>query len=1351
MEAHRGPAGSAALLPYEIALIEELGLTVDEYREFQRLTAEYDGKRNDDIPPVNADLTLGLAIANLVIGVALTAAALMMKPKPPKPPEQDSTTNLETGDNVGRSKFAPRYGFDSVQQLATLGKPVPLVFAHRMKAGLATHDTPVNSDRITSGGIRVNTQLVWSQLLSHPTNQELRIAAVIGLARFGAKPDYEGYAIGSTKLESYPPEVVYLSFNKEGDRPLKNFGKQTYIYKEGNLKLPPDQPNDLLATRIYNSDSGQWNLVSCSVHTPSTARAFGLHGHMPNGTAWMLPFTGELVPVANEGGREVSTEETRDEIRMILIKNNLYQYPYGAGFVDPNNSGAWREGRRQVNPGDRGIFYKIGNELFADKTFGNESISEVNDAIISKREEIDDLLQYGDIYQINNFRAKLVSRPKDVMEGPNKSDRFYEFEALDKGQYAIMPGFDEENEVNRTFVVDGYEGVRIGQIDALGGESYGDDKNDSAFGNNTSSVCTLLSRVEEGLVSNTRKCNATEIGIKSTVWRKITMPNINSFPDIDATDALEESGKSVVLGQMSRYVNRYSFFKIFVRRSGYGNDPEGVGNPWEALHGGIKFAVRGSTPQEQFNFIRISHPPGLDAYEYKIVPVAGNAVLSDVNANRNKIWLLNGNDRLSTGGGAQFELKKGFRIAFSGQEIDLTKEMLKIKEFMLGPLSRTNAEGRVLSISPLDNGKEIVPAWDVVETRYTDPSQRNPTDFTIPRNKVVAKYENGRYNWYFYWDDQLIGTRRSNGPNPDPKWYLPRGADRFTIGDRTLEGNPPPSTVRRYKIKRWNQVGEPIPNVITEKFPDNRNELRGTGFSITIYAYNDPFDPDDQTEDAAFWEIKNRGQGYRDGEVAKFTIRGVPNIQIKLNTSTLQGQINYYPDAAVSDYPQYEGEDLSCSDGPEHQITYVNELIYKNGDQATYDDLAYCTMRLRAGRSMTSFTQLSAYIKDGLLVERLIPAAVLEDTVGPNYVPIKGNPNNTEPWPERYSTCFLPEIVYALLTDPEIGVGELVGRYQVNRAEIQSAAIYCVRNGFTWNGTIAERINIREWIYQQASYNLLDFTITGGRFSLTPSLPTKSNGELALAQTPKITALFSDGNLKDLQVKFLDPSERALFTCVCVYRVEEGNGFPQTKTITVALSPNQTNAGLPGGNMARDVVETFDMSDSVTTESHCLYFAKMALRARQCIDHNIEFTTVTSELVGVAPGDYIKVASRASHGNSWNNGSIGPAGQVTSTSKIKGTVNILYWKPSFGGVREATLAVDDNGHTTDGKLFGTVFTVQSSKDEVRCYKVSTISYGEEGEVKVTAAHSPLTYKYNPQGSLLLADWDEDDFIVETST
>ena len=1357
LEAHRGPSGQAALLPYEIAIIDELGLSVDEYREFQRLTAEYNGERNDDIAPVNNDPVTAIVVS-LVVGVALSAAAAMMKPKPPKAPEEDSTRNLETGDNVGRSKFSPRYGFDSVQQLATLGKPVPLVFAHRARSGLALHETPTHNDPIVCGGIRVNTQLVWSQLLSMNSAQELRIAAIIGLARLGADPDYEGYAVGSTKLESFPEENIYISFNREGKRPVSNKGSQTFIYKEGQLPLPAGQPQDLLSTRIYgqSTDAGQWNLVTCSSHTPTSNQTFGCYNQMPNGTAWMLPFTGELIPVANEGDRQISTEETRNEIRMTLIKTNMYMFPYGGGFVRRNDSNAYKQGTFRVTKGDR-IFYRLGDFYFDKNQFNNQSSDEINDFIVAKQEEIDELLQVGDTYQIGNFQARLTDRPSEPMEGQLSSYRDYTFEAIEPGQYTVMKGFDEDNDVNEKFKVPGYEGVSIGNIDQLGGAQRGDAYNRPETGNNSSPACSLLSRVDHGLVSNTRKCNATEIGIKSNVWRRLQIPNLNSFPDLDATNALELAGKNVILGQMSRYVKRYSFFKIMYRKAGFGNNPNSSGNKWAHLHGGVKFAVKGTMPVDQYNFIRISHPPGVeDAYEYKVVPIPGYYVYNDMIADsqtREQVWLMDGSSRVSLGSYGSIQVAPGFKIAFSGIATQLTEEDVKIKELILGPLSAKGRTGQVLGLSKYDNGREIRPSWAKTGERYTDPSQRTviingqpSADFSIPRNKVVSKYQNGKYRWYWYWDDRIVGEKESRNSSPKDTWYVQKDGSRYTIGDQTTEGRPAPPGIRRYRILQYQQVGKPIPNVETDKGPINNDKLSGRGLTIRVFAYNDPFDDNDQEKDAAFWQIQDRGSGYRNGETAEFMIRGELH-RIKLQTTGEAGTTNYVPFAGLADYPQYEGEELSCDNGPEHSITYINEMIYKNGNEATYENLAYCTMRMRAGRSMTQFSQLSAYIKDGLEVERLVPDGVLNEVIGPNYKP---QSTDVIPWGQRYSTCYFPEIAYCLLTDPDIGVGELVGRYQVNRFAMTQAAIFCARNGFTWNGVVAERINLREWIYQQASHNLLDFTVKGGQFSLTPALPVNSRGELQLAATPNFRALFTDGNMRDLQVSFLEPAERALFTAVVMYREEEGNGFPQTRTITVSLAQRQSNKGYQGGNIDRDVVETFDLSDSVTTESHCLYFAKMALRARQCIDHTIEFKTVVSEMADIEPGDYIRVASQASHGNRWNNGSVGPSGQVTSTDTWDGTREVLYWKPEFEGVRTANLTVT-NGITSNAALRGSVFTIKKSSEEVRCYKITSISYGEEGEVVVQAAHSPLTYKYTSSGSLMLADWDEDDFIIETST
>ena len=107
-----------------------------------------------------------------------------MKPKAPKAQEQKEPTNFEGGDNVGKQNFSPRYGFDSVQTLATLGKVIPLIFCHRNKIGLVNHTAPKENDRTTIGGIRIDTQLVWSALIKG-ADAELRIAALLGQSRMG--------------------------------------------------------------------------------------------------------------------------------------------------------------------------------------------------------------------------------------------------------------------------------------------------------------------------------------------------------------------------------------------------------------------------------------------------------------------------------------------------------------------------------------------------------------------------------------------------------------------------------------------------------------------------------------------------------------------------------------------------------------------------------------------------------------------------------------------------------------------------------------------------------------------------------------------------------------------------------------------------------------------------------------------------------------------------------------------------------------------------------------------------------------------------------------------------------------
>ena len=62
------------------------------------------------------------------------------------------------------------------------------------------------------------------------------------------------------------------------------------------------------------------------------------------------------------------------------------------------------------------------------------------------------------------------------------------------------------------------------------------------------------------------------------------------------------------------------------------------------------------------------------------------------------------------------------------------------------------------------------------------------------------------------------------------------------------------------------------------------------------------------------------------------------------------------------------------------------------------------------------------------------------------------------------------------------------------------ASKFCYANDLFWDGVISEKINLREFLYTQAAYQLLDFTILGGQFSLFPSVPITQTSRLTLGQ-----------------------------------------------------------------------------------------------------------------------------------------------------------------------------------------------------------------------------------------------------------
>ena len=171
MEPIRRPSGRRVLLPYEIDLCESLGITAEEYWEFiftAQETLKERGKEYDHIPDIRNAPVVPILI-NLAIGIALTAISMLLAPKP-KAPNKKDPRRLDIAGSQGQQRYTKSSNFDSVQQLASLGEIIPLIFAER---------------RGEYGGIRVDTDMLHSQLLTSGNSQVLWAVMMFGLGQAG--------------------------------------------------------------------------------------------------------------------------------------------------------------------------------------------------------------------------------------------------------------------------------------------------------------------------------------------------------------------------------------------------------------------------------------------------------------------------------------------------------------------------------------------------------------------------------------------------------------------------------------------------------------------------------------------------------------------------------------------------------------------------------------------------------------------------------------------------------------------------------------------------------------------------------------------------------------------------------------------------------------------------------------------------------------------------------------------------------------------------------------------------------------------------------------------------------------
>ena len=599
------------MLPSDRYIAEILGLTEAQYRHFHIEARKRAAEGPQPAVVAGLETAAIVAIVNLVIGLGSIAVSLLLKPSAPKAPGEQGqpTQRQEEGSTVlQNSRFAPRYGFDSQQDIAALGSIIPIIYARKETISGTAY-----------GGLRINMPMVWNQILSLGGGQMIRGVFLLGEGPISSV-DPNNFAIGSSTLQGYifdsnaateAASRVTLYLSKDGGRIAggDRVAGRSNANDEGSSgydgsSISPD------VFRVY------WNGAEepdfCSSNRPSTQTTFGVYA--PIGNDLMYKVNPVISPGVRSqtgpgGGTQVTVNCPVDAPKMNKRDKYRANFSTFSGVNQINSTTVTGSGTpTSVSVGDT-VSYKLhsGSDwgtVFS--TYGESDddaeAKDVASAVASLQKTWDDRLIVGELYKIGT--ALCVCTGRTSAEFVSQA----ELNGSNIGSQSIVASFTV---------------VEPGSIKNFSASWLEDAGGDSGVREKGTTGGHLL-RYARGSVSTSRACKAVEVGLKSTLGIRIN--NLCNFRDTKTyqyadtqwCQTYENNPPEAIVnnfyqsGVISAPVQRYSFFKIKYRTVG--------GVNWTTL--GNAYGVRSETQQSVFNYIRFEFG-SIKVREFMFEPLSG--------------------------------------------------------------------------------------------------------------------------------------------------------------------------------------------------------------------------------------------------------------------------------------------------------------------------------------------------------------------------------------------------------------------------------------------------------------------------------------------------------------------------------------------------------------------------------------------------------------------------------------------------------------------------------------------------------------------------------------------------------
>ena len=1275
------------LLPYEKRLITALGCSEQEYRQFaQEVERRYNERPEDyaHIPDIRDGPEPGttLAIISLVVGVLSTAASILLAPKP-KQPGGDEIRRRQLGGRRGKDIYAPSFGFDSLQELADYGQTVPIAFTRR-KGQVNPNDQ--NNDKGT-GGLLISPQMVWSRMKSWGGYQVAEIVALAGQGNM-AKPDLAGIFLGNNALDGIYQE--YFDFYWNGGFEELGVGSRIRAYnlRYGNLAIDGDRDNPGLAgsDQVFYAPTrgGGAQPAFCGAFTPTSQTRFGVYSGVPNGTPFRPNWRIISIPKDSSINEK---KQGKNQQKKYVDEYLMDAHPKGGGSKSTHQDAelggqpgtgtnyARRIGiikHRSVNGTETTVTHIVretterGHESWKNvKKDVDCNIGDTIEVLIGKNKQEEQPFSVG-----SGIEPVSLSDVRSAVQAESAR-----YDAMFKQGSTWMIGRTTWRVISRSSdePYDGSKSSHVNngilvtlkcietwsqqqkKIGIVAREAITEDKHVpfTQEGDDIHEAWYPLLKYEIGTVQNTRACDVTEIGIKSQVWAKFE--GITNFNTVPAAGLVVNANKdNIVLteGKLTAFAHRMAVFALDVRPSNY-DSTRSNNNGWVNASPHL-FAVIGRSPVDVYSFIRIQHPDTVQ-FEYRLRPL-NSAIFVEQDDGSTEVFVLDGGRTgiqsvLSDTTYGQFQIHaRGYKARPKDYQVHL--------EMAAYPDKITDEEGRI----------------DI----KSNSTEKDTSTFDVTHLSTTALTSGGKFNAGDAADDKVISnvysfaldsTRTATG-GLDP-WFL-----GFSVGHRQQ---------------------------LTWEFTGTSGKEVYMILHLIVYerSYAD-------TSKTKWWRVERIelldpsglvGR-YSDGETFIKKSRNLAGVQFafkyQLNhpTRTVTNTLGFKT-TATRLWQKYSGMaevshygDLisrSCDSGPEFEVVYVNETLAEE-TSPNYDGCAMAGLKLKSSDNFNQLDQLRTYLKNGIEVERLT-----EGGTG--------------------SSNLLTDLLWYLVTNKDTGAGTILNSALVDKALLTTTGRYLEANKLYWDDVIAEPVNLRSWLSEQAPSVLCFVSLKNGKMSLEPALPYDGNHEIDASNPVTISAMFTEGNIIEdsLEFTWLELEERKMFQAAIIYQQSRVNQFPERKTLIAYYGTD--NSDLP--------IEEFSFSH-ITSDEHAAKVARYFLSLRKNLTHTITFKTLPWGL-NLEAGKFIRVASEMSPYRPDNNGIIQDDGTVLSISALAdGDYDVYFWERQNTAINEGVLTIKDGKSTG---LFNAVFSLKTGSNiSSQIYQVEALDVDQDGIVTIKASN-----------------------------